>query len=365
MSIPVVLRIVADDLTGALDTAAPFAAAGAPFPVLWDRTAPREGSYALDTETRERCTDTYDWVGHLHDVDLAFKKIDSLLRGRTADEIVACLEGGAFRSAIVAPAFPAQGRVTRSGRQYWQAPDQSWQPVALDLLAALQERLPVRHAASAEATAADGYFFCDAESEEALRALVVAGRRMAKPILWCGSAGLGRALADPLAPQAFVPTAPLLVLIGSHHPISRAQLEALRGHWPDAIVPLDSADPGVIETAIERTAAAISAGRSTILAAALPADSAFAARVTLAATATLVTARVPKPGSLFVTGGETLHGLLQALGATSLLATGELMPGVPLSRIVHGRWHDLAVVSKSGGFGAPDLLIQLAESVMP
>jgi uncharacterized protein YgbK (DUF1537 family) len=41
------------------------------------------------------------------------------------------------------------------------------------------------------------------------------------------------------------------------------------------------------------------------------------------------------------------------------------MPGVPLSQIVQGRWHDLAVVSKSGGFGAPDLLIQLAESVMP
>jgi uncharacterized protein YgbK (DUF1537 family) len=232
-------------------------------------------------------------------------------------------------------------------------------------MAALQERLPVRHAASAEAIAAHGYFFCDAESEEALRALVVAGRRMAKPILWCGSAGLGRTLADPLAPQPFVPRAPLLALIGSHHPISRAQLDALRRHWPDAIVPLDSAGPRAIEAAVERTAGAISDGRSTVLAAALPAGSDAAARITLAATAALVAARVPQPGSLFVTGGETLHGLLQALGATSLLATGELMPGVPLSQIVQGRWHDLAVVSKSGGFGAPDLLIQLAESVMP
>jgi uncharacterized protein YgbK (DUF1537 family) len=361
----VVLRIVADDLTGALDTAAPFAAAGAPFPVLWDQAAPRQGSYALDTETRERRTDTYDWVAHLHDVELPFKKIDSLLRGSTAQEITACLEDGAFRSAIIAPAFPAQGRITRGGRQYWRSHDQSWQPVDCDLMAALQERLPVRHAASAEAIAAHGYFFCDAESEEALRALVVAGRRMAKPILWCGSAGLGRTLADPLAPQPFVPRAPLLALIGSHHPISRAQLDALRRHWPDAIVPLDSAGPRAIEAAVERTAGAISDGRSTVLAASLPAGSDAAARSTRAATAALVAARVPKPGRQVVTGGETLHGLLQALGATSLLATGELMPGVPLSRIVQGRWHDLAVVSKSGGFGAPDLLIQLAESVMP
>jgi uncharacterized protein YgbK (DUF1537 family) len=130
-------------------------------------------------------------------------------------------------------------------------------------------------------------------------------------------------------------------------------------------VPLDSAAPRAIEAAVERTTGAISDGRSTVLAAALPPGSDAAARSTLAATAALVATRVPKPGSLFVTGGETLHGLLQALGATSLLATGELMPGVPLSRIVQGRWHDLAVVSKSGGFGAPDLLIQLAESVMP
>ena len=75
---------------------------------------------------------------------------------------------------------------------------------------------------------------------------------------------------------------------------------------------------------------------------------------------------MPRPGCLVVTGGETLHGLLQALGASSLLVTGELMPGVPHSRArraVAGTM--LTVISKSGGFGAPDLLIRLAELVMP
>jgi D-threonate/D-erythronate kinase len=74
---------------------------------------------------------------------------------------------------------------------------------------------------------------------------------------------------------------------------------------------------------------------------------------------------MPRPGSLFVTGGASLHALLRALGTASLLATGELIPGVALSRIQGSRWHDLPVVSKSGGFGAPDLLIRLIESVMP
>jgi D-threonate/D-erythronate kinase len=361
----VVLRIVADDLTGALDTAAPFAAAAGLLPVRWDR-ATQSGSYALDTETRERRMDTYRWVEHLSGAALSFKKIDSLLRGRTAEEITACLEGGRFRSAIIAPAFPAQGRITRGGRQYWQAPDQSWQPVACDLLAELQSNLPIDHAGSAAAIAGSGYVFCDAMSEADLAALVAAGRRMETPVLWCGSAGLARALAGPPRSQAaFLPRAPLLMLIGSDHTVSRAQHEAIAARNPGLVTPLRATEQAAIEAALAEVAGAIGQGASAALAVDLPENSPEAAREVLAKTFALVALRMPRPGSLLVTGGETLYGLLQALGATSLLATGELMPGVPHARIAGGRWHDLTVVAKSGGFGAPDLLIRLAESVMP
>ncbi len=358
-----VVRIIADDLTGALDSAAPFAAATGPLPVFWD-LAPRSGSYALDTETRERSTGERGWVEHLHGAKLAFKKIDSLLRGDTAAEIAACLEGGRFRSAIVAPAFPAQDRITRGGRQYWRAPDRSWQPVDHDLLAALRGRLAFDHARSAAAIG-DGFTLCDAESEVDLAAIVAAGRRMAGPLLWCGSAGLARALAGTARPPAFTPKAPLLMLVGSQHPSSQAQLETLAARRPSLVVPLSTLEPDAIATAVAEVAAAVERDASVGLAITQPATSAAAARAAMATGLALLAERVPQPGSLFVTGGETLHGLLQALGATSLLAIGELMPGVPLSRIGGGRWPDLAVVSKSGGFGAPDLLIRLAELVMP
>jgi D-threonate/D-erythronate kinase len=361
----VVLRIVADDLTGALDAAAPFAAAGAPLPVRWDQ-APQGGSYALDTETRERRADTYRWVKHLHGAALAFKKIDSLLRGRTAEELLACLDGGRFRSAIIAPAFPAQGRITRRGRQYWRAPDQSWQPVACDLLAALRERLPIAHAGSAGAIGNSGHVFCDAQSEADLAAIVEAGRRMGGPVLWCGSAGLARALAGQArAREAFVPKAPLLMLIGSDHAVSRAQHAAIAALRPGLVTPLRASEGAAIEAAVAEVAAAIGRGAPSALAVALPENSPEAAREVLAKAFALVAERMPRPGCLLVTGGATLFGLLQALGAASLLATGELMPGVPHARIVGGRWHDLTAISKSGGFGAPDLLIRLAESVMP
>jgi D-threonate/D-erythronate kinase len=358
----VVVRIVADDLTGALDTAAPFATASGPLPVRWDRTT-QSGSYALDTETREQSTDAYGWVDNFRGATLPFKKIDSLLRGRTAQEIVACLKGGRFRSAIIAPAFPAQDRITRLGRQYWRpAGQRAWQPVDLDLLLELRRSLPIVHAKSAKALAADGFFLCDAEIEQHLHAIVTAGRRMAQPVLWCGSAGLARALAGPPRAEAFAPTSPLLMLIGSDHPVSRAQRDALKG--PLAL--LRSTDRADIADAVAGVADMIGRGSTSGLALALPEASPETARAILATTFELVAAQMPRPGCLLVTGGgETLFGLLQALDATSLLATGELMPGVPHARVVGGRWHDLTVIAKSGGFGAPDLLIRLAESVMP
>ncbi|MGH6919077.1 MAG: four-carbon acid sugar kinase family protein [Geminicoccaceae bacterium] len=361
-----VVRIVADDLTGALDAAAPFAAALGPFPVFWDR-APRSGSYALDTETRERNLADRLSVRHLHGAELAFKKIDSLLRGRTAYEIAICLESGRFRSAIIAPAFPAQERVTREGQQYWRlAPGEAWQPVQGDLLARLRSSVSVGHARSPDAIAGRGFFVCDAETDADLGAVVAAGRRLAKPILWCGSAGLARALAGPArSEETFMPEAPLLMLIGSHHAVSRTQQDALEAHRPGLVTPLASTERAAIEAAVATVADRIGRGASSALAVALPTGSAEAARTVLATTFALIAERVPRPGSLLVTGGETLHGLLQALGAASLLATGEVMPGVPHARITGGPWHDLGVVSKSGGFGAPDLLIRLAESVMP
>jgi D-threonate/D-erythronate kinase len=358
---PLVLRIVADDLTGALDTAAPFAAASSPLPVHWDQAA-RSGSYALDTETRERADAGQGWVAHLDGATVPFKKIDSLLRGRTAEEIGACLAGGRFRSAIIAPAFPAQHRITRLGRQYWRPAEQgSWQPVDVDLLLALRRRLPIVHAKSAKALAADGFFLCDAETKQQLQAIVAAGKRMTAPVLWCGSAGLARALAGPPRPQvAFVPNAPLLVLIGSDHPVAKAQQALLSGR----VTPLGT-DGAAIAAAVAKAAAAIGQGASAALAPTLPAGSPEQAREMLAVASRLIAERMPRPGCLFATGGETLYGLLQALKATSLLATGELMPGVAHARIAGGRWHDLPVVAKSGGFGQPDLLIRLLESAMP
>jgi uncharacterized protein YgbK (DUF1537 family) len=57
--------------------------------------------------------------------------------------------------------------------------------------------------------------------------------------------------------------------------------------------------------------------------------------------------------ALFLSGGGTAAGVLSALGATTLELLGELLPRVPVGRLVDGPQAGLVVALKSGGFGGP------------
>jgi uncharacterized protein YgbK (DUF1537 family) len=69
-----------------------------------------------------------------------------------------------------------------------------------------------------------------------------------------------------------------------------------------------------------------------------------------------------RPGAVLLTGGETAIAALRALGASGLRLTGELESGVAVGALVGGPFDGLAVVTKAGGFGDPDLLVRLWEA---
>jgi uncharacterized protein YgbK (DUF1537 family) len=71
--------------------------------------------------------------------------------------------------------------------------------------------------------------------------------------------------------------------------------------------------------------------------------------------------RLPRPRTLIVSGGETLRAACGSLGADHLVVDGQIAPGIPSSRIRGGTWDGVRVISKSGAFGAPDLLRILVE----
>ena len=358
------LRIVADDLTGALDSAAPLAALAGPLPVFWQRgaIAAEVTSFALDTESRDLPPAPPAWLDAFAGAGLAYKKIDSQLRGNTIHEIAACLASGRFASALIAPAFPAQQRITRGGRQYWRpAPSEAWQAVPCDLAVALcTSGIELRLAGAADAVVERGFHLCDATTEADLEGLAAAGRRLAPPLLWVGSAGLARALAGASA-ESPLPRLepPLLMVIGSHHPVTVAQIAALKAQAAGLVV-----EVGLEQDGLEPALAGLVGRERAALVLAVP-DGTGAERARPffeRALGTLV-AGVSPPRSLVVTGGATLHRLVKVLGASALLVSGEPLPGIPCSVLQGGPWDGTVVISKSGGFGEPRLLIRLAGCV--
>ncbi len=302
-----VLRIVADDLTGALDTAARFVPLVGVVPTVWSEAAVANGTIAIDSATRERTeaearATAVRLAPFLAGADIAFRKVDSLLRGHVATELAVSLS--AFDHCIFAPAFPFQGRITRNGRQWLRDGG---------MVDAPPMPVPMR----------------DAETDADLDRIVAEGRRLPGRVLWCGTAGLAGALVGRRPVSRPTLEGPILALIGSDHPVSRRQVAAA-----------PSARTVPVPAGANRTLAAgiIAAGFAAIL------------------------RDAQRPGVLFVSGGETLRAVCGILGAHRLDVDGEIEPGVPTSILKGGRWDGRRIVSKSGAFGDDGFLARLFET---
>ena len=328
------LAIIADDLTGALDAAAPFAMRGIPTVVALTTSALPQALatgarvVGVSTDSREITPDAATRavrlaVSMLPVGTALFKKVDSRLKGNVAAE----LDAIAHKRSLVAPAIPAFGRITRN-RQilgFGLA-----EPV--DIAARLG-----RHAQSA--------FIPDvlvqADLDQALSST---------HDLDVGARGLAEAIARTFAPGAMasddrLPPPAIYCIIGSTDPITLAQLDHLRrtlpgmtdikapgGVAPHGIaalgVTLIQAVPGAVEVTGQGVAAALGASLQRLS---------------------------PPPGSLLViSGGATAQIILHMLGIEMLEVLGEIQPGLPVAR-----GGGLTVVTKSGGFGGPDSLSRL------
>ncbi|MFB6198011.1 MAG: four-carbon acid sugar kinase family protein, partial [Halobacteriaceae archaeon] len=113
--------IIADDLTGAMDTGHQFAARGYRTTLnthLADQ-GPDTEVRIIDTDSRTTSPETaYKTVFSVMQdtsAEIIYKKIDSTLRGNVATEAAAVLDNQNPEFAVVAPAFPAHNRRTIGG----------------------------------------------------------------------------------------------------------------------------------------------------------------------------------------------------------------------------------------------------------
>lgn len=352
------LRLLADDLTGALDTSAELVGKFGPLEVCWSASsiAPGSPSFAIDSGTRELSSDqafaiVRDLAPRLADASIAYKKIDSLLRGPWVAELDACLGTGAWDACIVAPAFVHQGRRTINGQQYARAADGGWSAVGKKITEQLRERkLDARQANPFTALQA-GISVFDAESDGDLDRVVEVGRNYPGRVLWCGSGGLASALAREAGVWVSDELkGPVLGIFGSDHRTTSLQLAACEP------VVIRSAD---IALDIERIRKALDKGVAFVKLEVPSVASRADVTERFASEIALLSRSIGPPGSLIVAGGETLKAQAVAVGARALRLLGRLEPGIPKSVIEGGNWSGVEVVSKSGAFGTADVLRKL------
>jgi uncharacterized protein YgbK (DUF1537 family) len=383
------VTIIADDLTGACDAGALFAGRG-PVGVFAAPDLPdaRRPAAALDTGTRalspgeaaERVRSAAAGVAARLAGGLVFKKIDSTMRGNVAAELDALMSVARATTALVCPAFPAQGRTVLHGllsvggvlaHESPTGRDPHYPAATSDLVELLSRvpgrpvsllplkevRAPIEDLARALA-GRSGVVVVDSEVDRDLDA--VAGAALGRPgTLLAGSAGLARAAASAWGYAAQAPALPepgsWLIVAGSQHPATRAQIDALEASGASGvrIGRERQADLGTV-------VAALGAGRAAFVSV----DAAFegarediAAR--LAGVARAVLAEV-SPTLLVLTGGETAHAVMRALGARHLEIDGAPSSGLALGRLVVDGTAAVPVLTKAGGFGLPGLFVALA-----
>lgn len=390
------LVVIADDLTSAAEVAGRLGSSSKPAIVMLEpfEDTPHLGDdhVCLVTETRGldaaeaaqrtwRCVERH--VAGRPSPSVVIKTIDSSLRGNWAAELAAVMNSLSVSLAVVAPAFPAYGRVTRAGMQFAEGLPVHAGPAGLDPVTPVTESRVAWHAERAGLDVIE----IDRPSSDGgsrLRALLAATHeqptvvvvdvedgadleelaRHAKPrrdVVWCAGPGLAMAIVDQLAPArpvALPPSTHALAVIGSLHPTTRAQVE----HARELGVPVT-----VLGTYQD---ADLVAGREVLQALADNSRAVVCSPLHLAERPNdhlaSVTAQVARalPGAAFVlSGGDTAAAACRHMGSRAIEVIGEWGTGIPIGHF--SGEHEAVVVTKAGGFGGVDALSELLRDLTP
>ena len=396
MGVPYV--VIADDLTGSNDTGIQFLKAGYSASVIFDPavlpTMDHNVVAVIDTESRNipaamaaaRLEEVAKYFSPWKRKSVIYKKVDSTLRGNIAAEVAVLHAALNLPVIAFAPAYPKNKRTVKDGlllldgvpvaeTEMGRDPRK---PVPTSSLAEVlrgEGSTAVRHIALPEIRelripeivkemGGKGAFSFDTEHDHDLQ-LIVDGLTQVLPpqdILWVGSAGMAEALVAP--PR------PFLLVVGSVSPKSALQARCVLAQGAASPLLMDVAallqNPTAEEDRLTaRAVELLRTGLNVLIASALEEEQLNAGRSGRASEAislslAAVVARVldaVRVGGLFLTGGEVAVGIARALHAEGTTLVDEIEPGIPLVRLLGGKFPGMPVVTKAGGFGDAETMV--------
>lgn len=279
MKLSNIVGIIADDLTGANDTALQFKKCVAETKILLNPTVPPVNDYntevwAISTESRnvapeiaqQKIKSALKTLNTNLNLEHFYKKIDSTIRGNIAVETLTMLEELDYDVAIIIPAFPTEGRITVGGYHLSKCvpigrtemardphspiteshvptlfktqlgPDKADLVATLDLKTIMNGAGPILVKINELVKQGKKLIVADAVSLVDIEQIVLAINKSSYKILPAGTASTGRALAKQWLEEQdgsvecekiTVPKLPKLIVSGSATQINSTQIEHL------------------------------------------------------------------------------------------------------------------------------------------
>lgn len=417
--------IIADDLTGANDTSLQFFLQGCKTQVAFGEDIAIDENlktevFAMSTESRnvptalavEKVKAVAENILKEYNFEYVYKKIDSVLRGNIAAEIMTLVEELKLDAAIIFPAFPNEGRTTIGGyhllkgvplqrTEFSRDPacpitesnivnllkNQLGETDIVDLISldtVMKGAGPILTKLNELISKGKKLIVADAVFTTDLEQIALAVSKSTYNILPCGSAGAAQALSKIWHPnnaqesetEPQLPNLPKLIISGSATELTASQIKRLQEN--DDIentyfiaVKLENIFTNDFENIAQRIVNnlvkdnVVIVHSSTLIESSETLNSllleheitkeAFISKICdyLAAITRSVLAQ--KQAILVTVGGETSYKCCRAIGSRNLQILDTVAPAIPLGIDHKGQ----LIVTKSGNLGSQNTLIDI------
>jgi uncharacterized protein YgbK (DUF1537 family) len=397
--------ILADDLTGANDTAIQFVKQGFSSLVVINADSANAGLFdgydviSVNCDSRRLNADeaysaVYRIAKQFEDASFVYKKVDSVLRGNPGQELVAVMDALDINLGLAASSFPANRSVIENGMLsngtdatlvFANGSGKKTQNIPLEKTIKKGSDAVTAFINSQEGTQ---IFVADAVTDDDLEIICKASASLLRPHVLAGSAGLANQLARSLGKAEAVPVSkpaalsPALIIAGTRQSETAAQIETLCKAFPAAaLVRFDVAMAAGGNTADGKAKNAIAkafdeASRSmkeNPCSCVVAVDSMFSSTAGAYAEDDETNAIICEAlgvlseklmdsfefPMLLTTGGDTTLAVCRHLGVNAIEPLVEIRPGIPLGRITGGNYNGRFIVTKSGRFGNADSLVDI------